>query len=153
MIEDDENTLVHKFRAIRGIQRYLGSGFSPETELGLKDSEYRTMMEIRFHEGFPMHFYCEKVGLEQGSFTYIVDKLESKDVLVRRSDPEDRRKKSLYFTEKGRAITADVQEQFKKHLLGKYKNLEEKHRKALVEAMELLEPIVDSLLKEQTENE
>jgi hypothetical protein len=38
-------------------------------------------MEIKFSEGKPMSYYCERVDLQNGSFTYLADKLEKKGAL------------------------------------------------------------------------
>lgn len=43
------------------------------------------------------------------NMTRILDRLESKGLMVRRDNPEDRRAALVYLTEKGRELTAKVQ--------------------------------------------
>ena len=111
--------LVKELDIFPEIMRILAEDFKPKVDIRLKKIEFKTLMEIKFSEGNSMSYYCEKVSLENGSFTYLADKLEKKGFIERIYDKADRRKKVLVLTEKGRAVTDEIHRQFEKHLMGK----------------------------------
>ncbi|MFQ3545145.1 MarR family transcriptional regulator [Halobacillus rhizosphaerae] len=75
------------------IQRY---NLNP-TEFGV--------LELLYHQGDqPLQKIGEKILLASGSITYVVDKLEKKEYLVRLPHPEDRRITFASITEKGREL-------------------------------------------------
>ena len=54
----------------------------------------------------------EKFSIPSGSITYVVDKLEKKELVFRQASPTDRRVSNVVLTERGRTMFDDI---FPKH--------------------------------------
>lgn len=80
--------------------------------LGLNPTEF-AVLELIYHKGEqPIQKIGEKVLIASSSITYVVDKLEKKQLLVRKPNPDDRRVIFAAITEKGVAL---MEEMFPKH--------------------------------------
>ncbi|SDI32037.1 MarR family transcriptional regulator, 2-MHQ and catechol-resistance regulon repressor [Alteribacillus bidgolensis] len=79
---------------------------------GLNPTEF-AVLELLYHKGDqPIQHIGEKILLSSGSITYVVDKLEKKQLLERKRCPKDRRVIYADITEKGTELMNDV---FPKH--------------------------------------
>ncbi|MFS0861837.1 MarR family winged helix-turn-helix transcriptional regulator [Fredinandcohnia sp. 179-A 10B2 NHS] len=79
---------------------------------GLNLTEF-AVLELLYHKGeTPIQHIGKKVLLSSGSITYVVDKLEKKNFLVRKPCPKDRRVTWASITEEG---TKFMDEIFPKH--------------------------------------
>lgn len=68
---------------------------------GLNPTEF-AVLELLYHKGEqPIQQIGKKVLLSSGSITYVVDKLEKKEYLLRKSCPKDRRVTYAVITKKG----------------------------------------------------
>jgi len=75
---------------------------------GLNPTEFG-VLELLYHKGeHPLQQIGDKILLASGSITYVVDKLEGKGLLSRRSCPEDRRVTYAVITESGKALIESV---------------------------------------------
>ncbi|MGX8236881.1 MarR family winged helix-turn-helix transcriptional regulator [Exiguobacterium undae] len=71
------------------------------------------VLELLYHKGdTPLQQIGDKILLTSGSVTYVVDKLENRGLLARRSCPTDRRVTFGTLTEAGRTL---MEETFPKH--------------------------------------
>ncbi|RSK27220.1 MarR family transcriptional regulator [Bacillus sp. HMF5848] len=71
------------------------------------------VLELLYHKGEqPIQQIGKKVLLASGSITYVVDKLEKKGLLERRSCPKDRRVTYAVITTPGKELMDDI---FPKH--------------------------------------
>src|SRR5690242_15915238 len=83
--------------AIRDIRRY---GLNP-TEFGI--------LELLYHQGpLPLQQIGEKILISSGNITYVVDKLEQKQLLTRRASSHDRRVIYAEITSQGHALLASI---------------------------------------------
>ena len=123
------------------MMRILSEDFRPKVNIQLKKIEFKTLMEIKFAEGNSMSYYCEKVSLENGSFTYLADKLEQKGFIERIYDEADRRKKVLILTEKGKEVTDAAHRQFEQHLTDKLDLLDAADKDTLIATIATLKEI------------
>ena len=137
----ENEDLAKELEIFPQIMRILAEDFKPELAIRLKKMEYKTLMEIKFSEGNSMSYYCEKVSLENGSFTYLADKLEKKGIIERVYDEMDRRKKVLVLTGRGREITDEVHRQFQKHLMGRLDVLDAVDKDTLITTIGILKEI------------
>jgi MarR family transcriptional regulator, 2-MHQ and catechol-resistance regulon repressor len=81
---------------------------------GLNPTEF-AVLELLFHKGDqPIQHIGKKVLLASGSITYVVDKLEKKQLLKRVSCPKDRRVTYASITEEGTKLMESI---FPKHKL------------------------------------
>ncbi|KHE71613.1 MarR family winged helix-turn-helix transcriptional regulator [Halobacillus sp. BBL2006] len=109
------------------IQRY---GLNP-TEFGV--------LELLYHQGDqPLQKIGEKILLASGSITYVVDKLEKKEYLVRIPCPEDRRITYAAITEKGRELLHGIFPDHWKQIEAITDGLSEEEK---VQAIELLKKL------------
>ncbi len=79
---------------------------------GLNTTEF-AVLELIYHKGDqPIQQIGKKVLLSSGSITYVVDKLEKKDLLERKPCPKDRRITYAKITDKGKELMDSI---FPKH--------------------------------------
>src|SRR4051794_7307510 len=82
-------------KAFRSLARHAQNSLR---ETGLGDSDFR-VLEALLHKGpLPVNTIGPKVDLTPGSISVAVDRLESKALVVRRGDPEDRRIRMVELT-------------------------------------------------------
>ena len=75
---------------------------------GLNPTEFG-ILEVLYHKGsLPLQQIGEKVLISSGNITYAVDKLEQKQLLVRRPSPLDRRVTFAELTPQGRQLLATI---------------------------------------------
>jgi MarR family 2-MHQ and catechol resistance regulon transcriptional repressor len=99
------------WKAARAIEKNAArSVFS----LGLGGSDF-AVLEVLLHKGpQPVNIIGKKVLLTSGSITAAVDRLESKELLRRTSDPKDRRSRIVELTETGRRL---IERAIQKHAM------------------------------------
>ena len=79
---------------------------------GLNLSEFG-VLEMLYHKGEqPVQKIAEKILVTSGTITYVIDKLQKKDLVYRKKCPKDGRIYYVCLTEKG---TAFITELFPKH--------------------------------------
>ncbi len=77
-------------------------------EQGLNPTEF-AVLELLYHKGDqPLQQIGGKILLASGSITYVVDKLEQKEYLVRVACKNDRRVTFAQITEKGKAFIESI---------------------------------------------
>lgn len=75
---------------------------------GLNPTEF-AVLELLYHKGAqPLQQIGEKILIASGSITYVVDKLEKKELVQRRACPNDRRVIYAHLTEKGTQLISDI---------------------------------------------
>ena len=70
------------------------------------------LKQLRFGTPVPMSALAGIMACDASNVTGIVDKLESRGLLVRQGDESDRRVKMLVMTEKGRELQERMRERF-----------------------------------------
>jgi len=92
-------------RAYRSVNDQVNKSIQ---SFGVNPTEF-AVLELLYHKGDqPLQQIGEKILLASGSITYVVDKLESKGLIVRRACERDRRVTYASITEKGRAFIEKV---------------------------------------------
>src|SRR6266853_4353759 len=75
--------------------------------LGLGLSEF-AVLEVLLHKGpQPVNVIGKKVLLTSGSITAAIDRLESRNLVRRSADPQDRRARIVHLTETGQRLIED----------------------------------------------
>ncbi|PRS77585.1 MarR family transcriptional regulator [Bacillus sp. LNXM65] len=92
-------------RAYRSINHHMNKHI---VKHGLNPTEF-AVLELLYHKGDqPLQQIGDKILLASGSITYVVDKLEKKELLSRRACAEDRRVTFAHITKQGRALLDDI---------------------------------------------
>jgi MarR family 2-MHQ and catechol resistance regulon transcriptional repressor len=139
------NEIARMLKVLPKMMKYLKGSFMPEMEKVYKKNELITLMEILNNPCKPMKYYVSQVGIENSSFTYIVDKLEKKGLVIRKANENDKRKTVLELTEKGKDITEDLRLQFESHISQRISCLDHKDLLQLEQATLTLEIILNKL--------
>ncbi|GAB3942367.1 hypothetical protein GCM10027614_29270 [Micromonospora vulcania] len=96
--------MAHLTAALRHRQ---GSAFA---ELGLTPAAARALHELDPDRPLPARDLAERLSCDRSNVTALVDKLEQAGLVERRTDPADRRQKTLVVTERGRDVRGRVVE-------------------------------------------
>jgi MarR family 2-MHQ and catechol resistance regulon transcriptional repressor len=92
-------------RAYRAISDYTNKYIQAS---GVNPTEF-AVLELLYHKGDqPLQHIGDKILLASGSITYVVDKLEKKQLLKRIACPNDRRVTYAQITEKGRGFLEGI---------------------------------------------
>lgn len=94
--------MAHVTDALRHRQ---GSAFA---ELGLTPAAARALYELDPNHPLPARDLAGQLGCDRSNVTVLVDKLEQAGLVERRTDPTDRRQKTLLVTGEGRVVRARV---------------------------------------------
>jgi len=114
MNEEDRNQLDEKLslklfvvltRALDSVRKSI------EKEIrsyGLNPTEF-AVLELLYNKGEQtVQKIGEKVLIASSSITYVVDKLEKKNLILRTPNPEDRRITQVSITDEGKALMDDI---------------------------------------------
>ncbi|MFZ3482258.1 MarR family winged helix-turn-helix transcriptional regulator [Sphingomonas sp. 3-13AW] len=92
----------------RAYRRYIDRGFS---SLDLSHTTALAVMLIGRHgDGVRQGMLADELGMESASLVPLVQQLVQAGLVERRPDPDDGRAKTLYLTEAGKALAAEVEE-------------------------------------------
>jgi len=105
---------------------------------GLNTTEF-AVLELLYHKGDqPIQKIGEKVLLASSSITYVVDKLEKKDLLVRKPCAKDRRVTFALITEKGQALMDEIFPKHKAAIHELFGGLDAKEKEQLIQQLKRL---------------
>jgi MarR family transcriptional regulator, 2-MHQ and catechol-resistance regulon repressor len=98
-------------KAYRAMHDYVSKHIQ---SYGLNPTEF-AVLELLYHKGEqPLQQIGGKILLASGSITYVIDKLEKKELLIRKACPKDRRVTYAVITEKGKRFIAEMFPEHKK---------------------------------------
>ncbi|MDF2946889.1 MAG: winged helix DNA-binding domain protein [Bacillales bacterium] len=118
--------LSRAFRAINDIANKSIATFK------LNPTEF-AVLELLFHKGeIPLQQIGSKILIASGSITYVVDKLEKKELLIRKHCAKDRRVIYAVLTEKGRELMRDIFPKHKKVMLEALAGLDNNEQEELI---------------------
>ncbi|WP_240339717.1 MarR family transcriptional regulator [Halobacillus ihumii] len=97
------------------------------------------VLELLYHKGDqPIQRIGKKILLASGSVTYVVDKLEGKELLQRIRCPEDRRVIYARITDKGNNLMDDIFPQHARDVQHIFEELDETEKKTLISLLKRL---------------
>lgn len=110
-IKADRDALIETI--INGYGRAVGM-FDPNRlevweELGLTMSQLRVLFMLIAIPGAPAGLVAETLKVRPSTATGVVDRLVKQDLVTRHRDEDDRRRVRVYLTERGRAVTLDIE--------------------------------------------
>lgn len=89
------------FKALARFSRGIERGFKPQFDFKLNRKEGELLMMLEHRPNRPFIEYAHHLRLEKSSFSYLVDLLETKELVEKVDNEEDKRKKTLKLTVKG----------------------------------------------------
>ena len=111
-------------------------------EFGLNISEFG-VLEMLYHKGDqPVQKVAVKILVTSGTITYVINKLEKKELVVRRKCEKDKRVFYVSLTEKGREFISDIFPKHKEFLDNLFIELNEDTKRELVDNLIQLRKIL-----------
>lgn len=128
-------TLIVFMRASQAVQDILISNMEKN---GVNLTEF-AVLELLYHKGDqPIQHIGRKILLASSSITYVVDKLEKKELAERKACSKDRRVTYTSITEKGKQFIEDIFPEHEQTIQGIFEDLTEEE---LETTMRLLKKI------------
>jgi len=76
--------------------------------LELHPREFAVLRAVQANDGQSQQTLAERLRIPPSRMVAIVDELESRELIVRRPDPDDRRVRALYVTKRGQTLLQDA---------------------------------------------
>jgi MarR family 2-MHQ and catechol resistance regulon transcriptional repressor len=122
-------------KAYRTLERHARCSIEP---LGLGSSDF-AILELLLHRGQqPVNAIGRRVDLTSGAITSAVDRLEAQGLVVRTSDPKDRRTRFVSLTPKGRSLIRKVFGVHRRAMEGATSSLTAAERETLIDLVKKL---------------
>lgn len=111
-------------------------------EFDLNVSEFG-VLEMLYHKGDqPVQKVAEKILVTSGTITYVINKLEKKEFVVRRKCNKDKRVYYVSLTEKGKDYISHIFPKHKDFIDNLFKDLDEESKTKLLENLIQLRKIL-----------
>ncbi len=109
VVETSRNEALSLFIALSRASQWVNAHVDRDIKsMGLNRTEFG-VLELLYHKGEqPIQQIGEKVLMSSGNITYVVDKLENKELARRRACTVDRRLTYAEITEKGKQFIEEV---------------------------------------------
>lgn len=112
---------LHVIRVWRRAFEAVNGNIMKDMERYQLAKENFMILELLYNKGpHPVQQISKTLVIPSGSITYVVDKLEKKDLVQRQTIPTDRRASCVVITEEGKMLFDDI---FPKHVATISKNL------------------------------
>ena len=139
MTEDDDAYLTRSLGFLLGdVSRLVRLRFDQRArDLDLTRAQWRVLAQLRRREGINQRALADILDIENITLTRHVDRLELKELVERRPDPNDRRARTLHLKDKAKSV------------LGELRTLSEQTREEALTGIsqEQTEQLIDTLLK------
>lgn len=109
----------------------------------INKTQLRALMIIKNNRAISMTTLCNKLNIEKGSLTSMIDDLTSKGYVTRQRDISDRRKYLIIITKNGENIASDFLDKLKVKLEEKLCRLDEDDQKRYISALNTLDDILN----------
>jgi len=141
------NEIAKTMTVLPRFLHFLRGTFKPEVNKNIKKNEMKTLFAISNNPNKPMKYYVEIIDMENGSFTYLADKLVNKGLIRKEQAKEDKRITVLNLTKKGEEVTSSLKSNFEAHISKLLSTLSEDDLRDLSKSIELLDDILNKLQK------
>jgi DNA-binding MarR family transcriptional regulator len=121
---------------------YLESLKEYAANIDVNRTQLRALVFIKNNGEITMTDLCERLNIEKGSLTTMVDDLTKKGYLTRTRDSRDRRKYILNLTDEGDTIAKEFLEELGKKLEVRFLKLSEDDRTKFMDSIKNLEDIL-----------
>ncbi|GAF64437.1 putative transcriptional regulator [Bacillus sp. TS-2] len=129
-------------RSSRSVADYIEEDIK---NYNLNKTEF-AVLELLYHKGEqPIQQIGKKVLLSSGSITYVVDKLEKKELIVRRLSEKDRRVTYAVITEKGNHFMAEIFPKNRETIHQLLNPLSDEQKKMMIDTLKIIGYRADQL--------
>ena len=111
---------------------------------GLTSPQFIIMQEIDKASGVNSSQVAKNVNLSAATVTNIIDRLESKNLVSRVRNTQDKRKVSLYLTENGKALLLKAPQALQEHFIENFANLAQWEQSQLLSSVERLADMMNA---------
>jgi len=111
---------------------------------GLTSPQLIIMQDIDKTPGVNSGQVAKNVTLSAATVTNIIDRLESKNLVSRLRNTQDKRKVSLYLTENGKAILLNAPQPLQEHFIENFSNLAQWEQSQLLSSMERIADMMNA---------
>ncbi|NRA62608.1 MAG: MarR family transcriptional regulator [Psychrobium sp.] len=111
---------------------------------GLTSPQLLIMQEIDKISGVNSSQVAKNITLSAATVTNILDRLETKSLISRVRNTQDKRRVSLYLTDAGKAILQKAPQPLQEHFIENFANLEEWEQSQLLSSMERIAVMMDA---------
>ncbi|MFD1065077.1 MarR family winged helix-turn-helix transcriptional regulator [Oceanobacillus locisalsi] len=102
---------------------------------GMRTSDF-AILEVLYHKGRQtIRDISESVLISTGSITYVIDKLEKKELLARVNCSDDRRVVYLEITDKGKEIMDDIFPKHQQVIEELFQGISEKDKQTVIDVL------------------
>jgi DNA-binding MarR family transcriptional regulator len=140
-MEKHQELLIALRKVIRAID--LHSKHLSKTS-GLTSPQLLIMLEIDKDAGMNSSQVAKNVNLSAATVTNILDRLETKSLVSRVRNTQDKRKVSLYLTDDGKALLLKAPQALQEHFIENFSNLAEWEQSQLLSSMERLADMMNA---------
>ncbi|MBT3333483.1 MAG: MarR family transcriptional regulator [Rhodospirillaceae bacterium] len=78
--------------------------------VGLTNAQLRAILHLNHQEGVSQVHLSEEMGIKKASLGVLLERLEEKDLVLRRADPNDRRANLIYLSDKAKGLLEPIYE-------------------------------------------
>jgi DNA-binding MarR family transcriptional regulator len=136
-----EELLVSLRKVIRAIDIYSRK-LSKET--GLTSPQLIVLQEIAAHDGLMVKDIAKHINLSSATVTNILDRLESRELVIRERSTQDKRRVGLHLTDLGKQILINAPTPLQAHFIHRFEGLEEWEQSQMLSSMQRIAKMMDA---------
>jgi len=140
-MEKYEQLVISLRRVIRAISIHSRK---LNKESGLTVPQLMVMRKIAQLDAPLAKQIAQEINVSAATVTTILDRLESRHLVIRTRSQTDKRKVHLSLSEAGQTILNDVPKPLQEHFIKRYQNLEEWEQSQLLSAVERIASMMDA---------
>lgn len=136
-----EELLVSLRQVIRAIDLY-SKKLSKET--GLTSPQLLVLQAIKAHENVMVKEIAETINLSSATITSILDRLEKRELVVRKRSEVDKRKVGINLTTAGEEIVKDSPTPLQEHFIKSFESMQEWEQSQMVATMQRISSMMNA---------
>jgi len=140
-MEKYEELLVSLRQVIRAIDIHSRK---LNKQSGLTGPQLMVMQNIAMLDGPLAKDIAKEIALSAATVTTIIDRLESRALVIRKRSETDKRKVHLSLSESGKLLLSSSPKPLQDHFIKRYQNLEEWEQSQLLSAVERIASMMDA---------
>ncbi|MBT1064807.1 MarR family transcriptional regulator [Bowmanella sp. Y26] len=140
-MEKHDELLVALRKVIRAIDLHSKK---LEREVGLTGPQLLVMRAITRFDGAMVKEIADDTNLSPATITSILDRLQTRELIIRQRSTEDKRKVGVYLTENGTKALKSAPKMLQEHFIRRFDDLKDWEQSLLVSSMQRLANMMDA---------